>query len=559
MITWIDVRNFLIVRHVEISFDNGLTVITGETGAGKSIIVDALTILLGDRTSADIIRPGSEQCEVQAGFDLSNNRAAQLWLEEQEIDIDGSECTLRRIVSHKKSSRGFIQSRPVPISSLRELGELLVDVHGQHEYHLLLKKTVQRNTLDAFAGTLDEVHALEICFDQLSTVTAHLEELRAKADSSAQREEYLRHQVDELTALAPEPDELGSLDNAHSRLSHTRELAEGTWQTLNELEEGENDTVLVLLGRVSDRLVELSKFDTRLANSASQIQDIAAILSDAVNDIRRCHVDYELDPEEYHRLDSRLTLLHDAARKYKVRPEQLRDLLEQLSEELESITTEEQRILEVEQQISELIIEYDSLASRISQQRTQSAADLSEAVTRQLADLDLKQAKFSVSLSPIEKTSRTRHGSENVSFSVRTIPEMPFAPLDQVASGGELSRISLAIQVVTAQIDSVPSCIYDEVDIGIGGRIAEIVGSKLRLLGLQRQILCITHLPQVAVQGHGHLHVIKTDDAEVEIHPLDPELRTDEIARMLGGVEITQQTLAHAEEMLQRVTESSLR
>ena len=240
MITWIDVRNFLIVRHVEISFENGLTVITGETGAGKSIIVDALTILLGDRTSADIIRPGSEQCEVQAGFDLSNNRAAQLWLEEQEIDIDSSECTLRRIVSHKKSSRGFIQGRPFPISSLRELGEMLVDVHSQHEYHQLLKKIVQRKTLDAFAGTLDEVHALETCFDRLNIATTHLKELRAKADDSAQRENYLRHQVDELTALAPEPDELGSLDNAHSKLSHTRELADGTWQTLNELEEGED-------------------------------------------------------------------------------------------------------------------------------------------------------------------------------------------------------------------------------------------------------------------------------------------------------------------------------
>ena len=558
MITWIDVRDFLIVRHVEISFDGGLTVITGETGAGKSIIVDALTILLGDRTSGDIIRPGSEQCEVQAGFDLSNNPAAQLWLKGQEIDIDGSECTLRRIVSHKKSSRGFIQGRPVPISSLRELGQLLVDVHGQHEYHQLLKKTVQRKTLDAFAGTLDEVHALEICFDQLSTATTHLEELRAKADDSAQREDYLRHQVDELTALAPEPDELASLDSAHSRLSHTRELAEGTWQALHELEEGEDDTVLVLLGRVSDRLAELSKFDTRLANSASQLQDITTLLSDAVNDIRRCHVDYELDPEEFQRLDSRLTLLHDAARKYKVRPEQLRDLLERLSGELESITTEEQRILEVEQQISALITNYDSLASRISQGRAQSAEKLADAVTRQLADLGLEQAKFSVDLSPIETTSRTRYGAENVNFAVRTIPDMPFAPLDQVASGGELSRISLAIQVVTAQIDSVPSCIYDEVDIGIGGRIAEIVGSKLRLLGSQRQILCITHLPQVAVQGHGHLHVTKTDDAEVEIYPLDPALRTDEIARMLGGIEITQQTLAHAEEMLQRVTESSL-
>ena len=558
MITWIDVRNFLIVRHVEISFDNGLTVITGETGAGKSIIVDALTILLGDRTSSDIIRPGSEQCEVQAGFDLSKNRAAILWLEEQEIDIDGSECTLRRIVSNKKSSRGFVQGRPVPISSLRELGELLVDVHGQHEYHQLLKKAVQRKTLDAFAGTLDEVRALEICFDRLSTATTHLEELRAKADDSAHRENYLRHQVDELRSLAPEPDELASLDSAHSRLSHTRELAEGTWQSLNELVEGEDDTVLALLGRVSDRLIELSKFDTRLANSASQLQDITALLSDAVNDIRRCHANYELDPEEFHRLDSRLTLLHDTARKYKVRPEQLRDLLTRLSAEFESIATEEQRILEVDQQISELVNEYDILASRISQKRTQSAEKLSDAVTRQLADLGLERAKFSVGLNPIEKTSRTRHGSENVSFSVRTIPEMPFAPLDQVASGGELSRISLAIQVAAAQIDSVPSCIYDEVDIGIGGRIAEVVGSKLRLLSSQRQILCITHLPQVAVQGHGHLQVIKTDDAEVEIHPLDAALRTDEIARMLGGIEITQQTLAHAVEMLQRVTEPSL-
>ena len=558
MINWIDVRNFLIVRHVEISFENGLTVITGETGAGKSIIVDALTILLGDRTSSDIIGPGSEQSEVQAGFDLSNNRAARRWLEEQEINVDSSECTLRRIVSHKKSSRGFIQGCPVPISSLRELGELLVDVHGQHEYHQLLKKIVQRKTLDAFAGTLDEVHALEICFDQLSIATTHLEELRAKADDSAQRENYLRHQVDELTSLAPEPDELPSLDSAHSRLSHTRELAEGTWQTLNELEEGEDDTVLVRLGRVSDRLIELSKFDTRLANSASQLQDITTLLSDAVNDIRRYHIDYELDPEEFHRLDNRLTLLHDAARKYKVRPEQLRDLLTRLSGELESITSGEQRILKVEQQISELVTEYDALARRISQQRMQSAENLSDAVTRQLADLGLEQAKFSVGLNPLETTNRTRYGLENVSFSVRTIPEMPFAPLDQVASGGELSRISLAIQVVTAQIDSVPSCIYDEVDIGIGGRIAEIIGSKLRLLGSQRQILCITHLPQVAVQGHGHLHVIKNDDSEVQIYPLDLTLRTKEIARMLGGIEITQQTLAHAEEMLQRVTESSM-
>ena len=559
MITWIDVRDFLIVKHVEISFDGGLTVITGETGAGKSIIVDALTILLGDRTSGDIIRPGSEQCEVQAGFDLSNNSAAQLWLKGQEIDIDGSECTLRRIVSHKKSSRGFIQGRPVPISSLRELGQLLVDVHGQHEYHQLLKKSVQRKTLDAFAGTLDDVHTLENCFNRLSVAIAHLEELCAKADDSAQREDYLRHQVDDLTALAPEPDEYDSLDRTHSRLSHTRELAEGTWQTLHELEEGEDGTVSVLLGRASDRLKELSKFDTRLGNSVSQLQDVTALLSDAVSDIRRCHVDYELDPEEFQRLDSRLTVLHDAARKYKVRPDQLCDLLERLSGELESITTEEQRISEVEQQISALTTDYDTLANRISQRRAQSAGKLADSVTHQLADLGLEQAKFAVDLSPLEAADRTRYGAENVNFAVRTIPDMPFAPLDQVASGGELSRISLAIQVVTAQIDSVPSCIYDEVDIGIGGRIAEIVGSKLRLLGSERQILCITHLPQVAVQGHEHLHVTKTDDAEVEIFPLDRALRTDEIARMLGGIEITQQTLAHAEEMLQRVTDSSVR
>ncbi len=554
MISWIDVRDFLIVQQVELSFDRGFTVITGETGAGKSIIVDALAILLGSRTSAEIIRSGCTACEIQAGFELSGNSRARAWLDQHELASDSDECTLRRVVYQDKASRGFINARPVPIQSLRELGLLLVDIHGQHEYHLLLKKSVQRTTLDTFAGIGEDVGRITRTYNELSQSRTQLQRLRDKAEQSQQQQDYLRHQFDELSEVNPDPAELDTLNASHSRLSHIRELAEGTWHIQQELDEAEEGAVSALLARATSRLSELEAYDPQLKDCKTQLENIAVLLSDALIDMQRCRSGYEHDPDEFERLDARLTLLHDIARKYRVNPEDLHEELGRISQALDVAMTSENEIRETERQIELLEKDYDELAERISRARTAGAARLGITVTAQLADLGLDESVFSVELTPLDQDRAGLHGRESVEFQVRTIADREMAPLDQVASGGELSRISLAVQVVTSAIDSVPSCIYDEVDIGIGGRIAEIVGGKLRELGKERQILCITHLPQVAVQGSGHLLVTKTGESGLNIHTLDPHSRTEEIARMLGGIQITQQTRAHAEEMLQKAT-----
>ena len=554
MISWIDVRDFLIVKQVELSFGHGLTVITGETGAGKSIIVDALAILLGSRTSAEIIRSGSETCEIQAGFELSENPRAREWLDQHELGTDAPECTLRRVVYQNKASRGFINARPVPIQSLRELGPLLVDIHGQHEYHLLLKKPVQRTTLDSFAGIDEDVGRITQTYDQLSQSRAQLQHLRAEAEQSQQQQDYLRHQFEELSELNPDAAELDTLNASHSRLSHIRELAEGTWHIQQELDEAEDGAVSALLAGATSRLSELEAYDPQLKDCKAQLESIAVLLSDALTDLRRCRSGYEHDPDEFERLDARLTLLHDMSRKYRVNPEDLHEELGRISQALDAAMTSEKEIQDTERQIELLEKNYDELAERISRARTAAAARLGSTVTTQLADLGLEESVFSVELIVLDQDRAGRHGRESVEFQVRTIADREMAPLDQVASGGELSRISLAVQVVTSTIDSVPSCIYDEVDIGIGGRIAEIVGSKLRELGKERQILCITHLPQVAVQGSGHLLVTKSGQSGLKIDTLDPQCRTEEIARMLGGIQITRQTRAHAEEMLQKAT-----
>ncbi|HCF73722.1 MAG: DNA repair protein RecN [Arenicellales bacterium] len=552
MINWIDVRDFLIVKQAELSFGRGLTVITGETGAGKSVIVDALAILLGSRTSAEIIRSDCEACELQAGFELSQNQQAREWLDQHDLGTDAAECTLRRLVYQEKPSRGFINGRPVPIQSLRELGPLLVDIHGQHEYHLLLKKPVQRATLDTYAGIEEEVRHIAHTYDELTQSRDLLQNLRAEAERSKQQEDYLRHQVDELTELNPDPTELDSLNASHTRLSHVRELVEGTWQIQQELDEAEDGAVSTLLARATSRLSELEAYDPQLRDCVSQLESIMALLTDTLTDLRRCRTSYEHDPEEFERLDARLTLLHDTARKYRVNPDGLHQELDRVSRALEAAMAGEKDIQDTERRIGSLEKDYDELAARISQARTTAAARLGSTVTAQLTDLGLEQAVFSVELAALDQDRAGRYGMESVDFQVRTIADRDMASLDQVASGGELSRISLAVQVVTSAIDSVPSCIYDEVDIGIGGRIAEIVGSKLRELGAERQILCITHLPQVAVQGRGHLLVTKSGQSDLKIDSLDRQSRTEEIARMLGGIEITQQTRAHAEEMLQR-------
>ncbi len=555
MINWLEVHNFVVVRQVGMTFDRGLTVVTGETGAGKSIIVDALALLLGDRASSDLIRPGCEQCEIQAGFDLAVNPATRQWLTEQELTGDESDCTLRRLIYRDKPSRGFINGRPVPIQSLREIGERLVDIHGQQDHHLLLKKENQRVILDAYADISAEVATLSGIHTQLAEAASALEKLRSRAAELREREDFLRHQVDELTRLAPDPDELAALSESHGRLAHTRELAEGAWQTLQELEEAEESAVATILAHAGVRLGGLATFDPRLHGAREQLEQIAVQLAETVTDLRRWQADYELDPAEFERQDRRLGALHDAARKYRVTPVELRDLLVRLQGDLAAIAGGDEQSAALATRIEQLEKDYDTLAERITQARQQAAPKLVTAVNGQLPALGLAGAIFHVALAPAAGGNRARHGAEVVQFRIRTAADMDEASLERAASGGELSRISLAVQLATAQTDHpVPSCVYDEVDVGIGGRVAEIVGSKLRELGGTRQVLCITHLPQVAVQGDAHLKVTRLAGTvtEVQVEALGAKERPGEIARMLGGVEITAKTRAHADDMLKR-------
>jgi DNA repair protein RecN (Recombination protein N) len=554
MINWLDVRNFVVIKQVQMTFECGLTVVTGETGAGKSVLVDALAVLLGDRASGDIVRSGSKRCEIQAGFDVSNLPDAGEWLATMDMVDDENHCTLRRVIYPDKASRGFINGQPVPIQSLREIGAFLADIHGQHEHHLLLKKQVQRELLDTTGGLADQVQALGRRASDLQSVAAMLSEAQSKAHEHHQHEAFLRHQVQELTQLDPDPDELAKITEKHARLAHTRELGEGAWQLLQELEEAEELSVSITLARAATRLKELSAFDPRLAPLAEQTDNLGVQLAETVADLKRFHDGYELDPGELEQIDQRLAALHDAARKYQVAPQDLKAQLETLSQDLAELDLGRNNPQALEQQLAELKTDYDKRATAISKTRRQTAVNLASAVNKQLPALGLESAVFSVTLHDEPAGKRGQHGNESVQFELQAAPDLAVASLERAASGGELSRISLAIQLAVAEDSSAPSCIYDEVDIGIGGRVAEIVGQKLRSLGENRQVLCITHLPQVAAQGHHHLKVTRLsgDETEVELSKLDEASRSEELARMLGGVEITAKTRAHAQELLFR-------
>ena len=555
MINWLDVRNFVVVKQVQISFSPGLTVITGETGAGKSVMVDALAILLGNRASADLIRHGADQAEIQADFDIARLPEAKNWLASMDLESEVGECTLRRVIHREKPSRGFINGRPVPIQSLKELGAFLADIHGQHEHHRLLQRTIQRAILDANAGIADDVAQLQVTAAKISELEAALAQAQSGLAEQREREAFLRHQVQELATLKPSPEEFPELEAQHSRLSHIRELSEGTWAALQELDDAEESSTSVLLSRAEHRLRDLVDYDPRLKEIADQLESISVQLSEATAQLRHVQDAYDLDPAELERVDQRLGALHDAARKYQTKPQELSGLLERLSSELESLESGAGDPEHIAKTLDDACAAYDAVAKRISGARGKAAASMSKAVNDQLPSLGLEAARFQVRLKPQDVGQRPPHGRESVQFEIQPGPDLEWAALERAASGGELSRISLAIQLTMVQDSAAPCTIYDEVDVGIGGRVADIVGQKLRASAGARQVLCITHLPQVAAQGHRHLRVIRinTDETQVDIQPLENDERTEEIARMLGGVEITQTTRAHAGELLARV------
>ncbi|MDH5633137.1 MAG: DNA repair protein RecN [Gammaproteobacteria bacterium] len=553
MLSHLFIKDFAIVQSLELDLESGFSVLTGETGAGKSILIDALAAALGERADKGNIRHGCVRAEVIAGFSLDDAPEARAWLSQQDLDED-NQCLLRRIIENDKSSRAYINGRPVPIQLLRELGELLVDIHGQHEHQSLLKRDTQRQLLDDYAGINDRVAELGNRYRSARTLQDRLNRLRQESSDRSARIELLQFQVHELEALGLGRDEPVRLEQEHDRLANGAELMEGAQAAIQTLYE-DDQSISNALGHLISRLEQLGGHDQSIDAIASLLRDADIQISEAVSQLRHYVDDMDLDPQRLQWLDERIGVMTDLARKHRVNPDQLPDVLNTLAQELADVEDADNSLDRLEKDLVRAKSDYAALAETVSAARTQAAKKLSHAVSEHMQELGMPGGQFQVELAPLEGDLPAAAGRERVELLVSANVGQPAKALGKVASGGELSRISLALQVVLAGLGRIPTLIFDEVDVGVGGRVAEIVGTRLRDLGGSRQVLCITHLAQVASQGHHQLQVHKTARngiTETSITTLPSEARVQEIARMIGGIEISQQTLAHAEDMLVR-------
>lgn len=556
MLSHLTIRDFAIVSKLDLDIRSGLTVLTGETGAGKSILIDALSLVLGQRAESGVVRHGCKRTEISAQFDLEKNQDAAQWLQQHDMFEDG-ECIIRRIIDIDKPTKGFINGQPVPMQLLRELGDVLVDIHGQHEHQSLLHRDTQRQILDDYAGLDESVKTMRGHYQEWQQLQARLDTLKQQSSDRTARIELLNFQVQELEALGLTIEEIPQLEEEHKRLANGAELLESIQHINNTLYDSDENSIAQQLAVAISKLDELSKFDNKmeaistvLGDAAIQIDEAAALLHQYLDGL-------DLDPQRLQWLDERISAMHDLSRKHQVGAEELPAVLQRLQTELSDMEDFDTNMEKLEGAIASEQKAYMQLAQQVSKKRQAEAKKLSGNITEQMQQLGMPGGSFEIKLEALPPEQAGATGLERIEYLVTANKGQPLRPLNKVASGGELSRISLALQVVTAQVGRIPTLIFDEVDSGIGGRVAEIVGNQLRTLGETRQVMCITHLAQVAAQGHQHLHVYKVSDKDSTVstlQTLSTEERVNELARMLGGVEITQQTLSHAEEMLSRAT-----
>ncbi len=555
MLTHLDIRDFAIIDHVALEFPTGMTVLTGETGAGKSILGDALGLALGERGSGGLVRAQAERAEVIAEFDTSPLPAVHQWLAEQELEQPDRECILRRSLARDGRSRAYINGRSVPLQQLRDLGNLLVDIHGQHAHQSLLRRDVQRQILDDHGGHGGRLASLQKLHRRWQALQR---EKTALGGSQAERQaelDLLRYQVDELRALSVAEDEVQQLDEEYSRLSNADRLLESAQRVLHDLAAGEGDTVLSRLEALRRELETLLPVDERVEPMTALLESAGIQLQEVASELRHYGDSIELDPARLQWIEQRIAEIHQVARKHRVAPEALLEHLAQLERELAHLEQGDERLRELDAEEHQLLTDYREQAGELYAARLTAAEALAEAISFNMHSLGMPGGQLQIQVECDNAGQPSPKGMDQVEFLVGTNPGQPPRPLNKVASGGELSRISLAIQVIGARGSGVPTLVFDEVDVGIGGGVAEIVGQHLRALAKTRQVLCITHLPQVASQGAHHLKVRKQTHDETTYTRIDSllgEPRVEEIARMLGGIEITAQTRAHAREMIER-------
>ncbi len=549
MLNHLSVQDFVIVDRIELEFDRGFTVLTGETGAGKSILVDALALVLGERGDAGMVRVGRERAEVLAEFDVSGVPGVRDWLEENEFVGDPGVCLVRRVIEAGGRSRGFVNGRQATQQQLRALGEFLVDIHGQHAHQSLLRPEAERDLLDGYAGTHDLGARTTAAYRRWQELHRRRLDGEKNAEAFAAERERLEWQASELKTLNFGPDEWRELLAEHGRLSNAASLMEGAQFGLELLSEG-SAACLPQLGGLTSRLGSLSEHDPALKEILDMLEPAEIQLQEAAYALRHYLQRLDLDPERLRQCEERLSAVHSAARKYRTVPEELPQLLAEWETRLQELGGGGDGEA-LRQQEEAARSDYLALAQKLSAGRNKAAVEISGKVSAAMQDLAMAGGRFQVELAPLAEGGA--FGLEQVEFLVAAHPGLPARPLARVASGGELSRISLAIQVVTSRVSLVPTLVFDEVDVGIGGGVAEIVGQMLKRLGAERQVLCITHLPQVAALGDHHWQVAKIsrDGAVVSrISVLEGVARVEEVARMLGGVDITETTRSHAAEML---------
>lgn len=548
MLRQLTIKDFVIVDRLELSFSTGFGALTGETGAGKSILIDALALTLGERADAGVVRSGCDKAEVAATFEVSALPEVRTWLAANDLDGD-DELLLRRVVDASGRSRAYINGSPATVQQLREVGEWLVDIHGQHAHQSLLRSEAQRVLLDTHAGLSGLGAEVASAWKNWRDSEQALRSASEGADALLREREQLQWQIGELNGLAFGDDEWATLDVEHRRLGHAASLIEGAQYALAVLSEDEGACERQIDG-VTTRLASLAEYDPALAEVAELLGSVQAELSDAVSTLRRYTDRVDLDPARLAEVERRMDAVMSHSRKYRVQPAELPGLLAGWRRRLAALD-ESADLAALETKVAAAKAAYRTVAEKLSLGRQKTAAEMGLAVSEIMRQLALSSGRFEVALLPL--TDGAVYGLEQVEFRIGGLAGNEAKSLAKVASGGELSRISLAIQVLTSRSASVPTLIFDEVDVGIGGGVAEIVGRLLHELGCERQVLCVTHLPQVAAQATWQWQVSKSTRDGVTlsaIQPLDEAGRVQEIARMLGGVEITDITLRHASELL---------
>ncbi len=553
MLTSIAISNFAIVDSLDLELKNGMTAISGETGAGKSIMVDALSLCLGGRTDAGVVRHGEKKADISATFEISNYPDVQDWLEERDLEND-HHCILRRVITKEGRSKAYINGRPCTLADLKEAGSFLVDIHGQHEHQSLLKRSAQRQQLDEYGQLTELARQVQ---SEYSAWKKLREELHAKQNRSTEMEarvQLLSYQAEELSQLDLKEGEIESLEQEQSFLSNIADAQYKAYHASAILRESDEGNVCSMLHQAIQQASSIEPPTKELENALEMMNQALIQAEEASSSLTHYQDTLEQDPERLQTIESRLEDIYDTARKHKVLPEGLLLLRAEVEAELDQLSGGEESLEALKLKEEQSYQQLTTSATLLTEKRMQAKEELAQRVEEQIHGLGMPYARFYIHCQPLEHISA--NGFEEIEYMIASNPGQPAQPLRKVASGGELSRISLGIQVVTANTSVIPTLVFDEVDVGISGGIAEVVGRMLRAVGGRGQVFCVTHLAQVAAQGHQHLRVSKSvanNATSSKVESLAEMNRTQEIARLLGGLELTEQTLAHAQEMLGNV------